>query len=151
MSADEPVCGAPKVGKRSVESGPYTLRRNYAQVRSRHRRSRTVGRHHPRRSGYRCRGTCPERDLSGTSDAPGGGLIWKGKTFRNGTVTNNFVFGLSGLSGNYYEDAAGRTVIDYGPSGLGFLTDTMVANGDGSYTGATYINGNQVGGFRLAR
>ncbi|QHE66810.1 hypothetical protein [Rhodococcus sp. WAY2] len=93
----------------------------------------------------------PDGTYQGTTDVPGGGLIWKGKTFRNGTVTNNFVFGLSGLSGNYYEDAAGRTVIDYGPSGLGFLTDTMVANGDGSYTGATYINGNQVGGFRLAR
>lgn len=48
-------------------------------------------------------------------------------------------------------DGKENTVIDYGSSGLGFLTDRISRNADGSYTGAVYVGGSQVGSFGLSR
>ncbi|KAF0961015.1 hypothetical protein [Rhodococcus sp. T7] len=102
-------------------------------------------------------GTCvaepavPSGTYQGTTTAPAGELIWKGKTFQGDTVVNNFVFGLTGLAGTTSQDGNGNTVIDYSPSGLGFLTDRISPNADGSYTGAVYVGGSQVGSFGLSR
>ncbi|MFC9835734.1 hypothetical protein ACFVKB_18265 [Rhodococcus sp. NPDC127530] len=93
----------------------------------------------------------PSGTYQGTTTAPVGGLIWKGKTFQGGTVVNNFAFGLTGLAGTTSQDGNGDTVIDHSPSGLGFLTDRISPNADGTYTGAVYVNGNQVGSFGLSR
>ena len=93
----------------------------------------------------------PNGTYQGTTTAPAGELIWKGKTFQVGTVVNNFAFGLTGLAGKTSQDGNGNTVIDYSPSGLGFLTDRISPNADGTYTGAVYVGGNQVGSFGLAR
>ncbi|MFF2109024.1 hypothetical protein [Rhodococcus koreensis] len=102
-------------------------------------------------------GTCvaqppvPSGTYQGTTTAPAGELIWKGKTFQGDTVVNNFAFGLTGLAGTTSQDGNGNTVIDYSPSGLGFLTDRISPNTDGSYTGAVYVGGSQVGSFGLSR
>ena len=93
----------------------------------------------------------PSGTYQGTTTVPAGELIWKGKTFQEGTVVNNFTFGLTGLAGTTSQDGNGNTVIDYSPSGLGFLTDRISPNADGTYTGAVYVGGNQVGSFGLAR
>ncbi|MDT2003957.1 hypothetical protein FXW78_02425 [Rhodococcus opacus] len=93
----------------------------------------------------------PSGTYQGTTTAPAGGLIWKGKTFQEGTVVNNFAFGLTGLAGTTSQDGNGNTVIDYSPSGLGFLTDRISPNADGTYTGAVFVNGNSVGSFGLSR
>ncbi len=44
------------------------------------------------------------RHVQGTTTAPAGELIWKGKTFQGGTVVNNFAFGLTGLAGTTSQD-----------------------------------------------
>ncbi|RZK72936.1 MAG: hypothetical protein EOP28_06105, partial [Rhodococcus sp. (in: high G+C Gram-positive bacteria)] len=41
----------------------------------------------------------PNGTYQGTTTVPAGELIWKGKTFQEGTVVNNFTFGLTGLAG----------------------------------------------------
>ncbi|MFE7415901.1 hypothetical protein [Rhodococcus sp. NPDC057529] len=93
----------------------------------------------------------PSGTYQGTTTTPAGELIWKGKTFQGDTVVNNFAFGLTGLAGTTSQDGNGNTVIDYSPSGLGFLTDRISPNADGSYTGAVYVGGSQVGSFGLSR
>ena len=90
----------------------------------------------------------PPGTYDGSTDVPGGELIWEGKTFGEGTVSNNFVFGFNGLPGTTtYED--GETIIDYTPSGLGFLQDRITEGPDGVYTGTVYVYDRQVAEFGL--
>lgn len=94
----------------------------------------------------------PSGTYQGSTNIPGGDLVWKGKNFENGVVTNNLVGGIVAVPGSYTTNPVnGDVVIDYTPSGLGFVRDTMTRNADGSYNGTVFLFGAQVGNFNLSR